>query len=179
MGRDFSLKIKVKTTDFFAVVTRKQWQFMWLKKQYKIFEKIYVTVPDLHFWKAIMKAILRQYKNLGLKQLSTLCGYKTQQWVNLKGVASIPKSFEFSERVADALRTALTFEYFNYLSMKYNISPEKAYNTLNDIDLQLHADMLTTFYKSSSSDLVFQKNLDLLEIIETLLSHYAAERSRD
>ena len=39
--------------------------------------------------------------------------------------------------------------------------------------------MLTTFIKSSSLDSVFQKNLDLLEIIETLLSHHAVERSRD
>ena len=39
---------------------------MRLKKQYDHFNQIYVTIPDLHFRKYLMHAILKQYGFLGL-----------------------------------------------------------------------------------------------------------------
>ena len=81
---------------------------MRLKKQYNNFNQIYVTVPDVHFRKPLMHAVLKQYKLLGLKHLAKLCGHTTDsQWEYTKNVCSIHKSFEFLERLCDSLRITL------------------------------------------------------------------------
>ena len=67
-----------------------------LKEQYEHFNQYYITIPDLHFPKSMMHAILSQYELLGLKHLANLCGYNGDtQWEYLKYVCSIHKSFEF------------------------------------------------------------------------------------
>ena len=77
---------------------------MRLKKQYDNFNQIYVTIPDLHFRKSLMHAILKQYEFLGVKHLAKLCGHTTDnQWDYIKNVCSIHKSFEFLERLCDSL----------------------------------------------------------------------------
>ena len=87
-----------------------------LKKQYEHFNQYYITIPDLHFRKSLMHAILSQYELLGVKHLANLCGYNGDtQWEYLKNVCSIHKSFEFFERLCDSLRIALSFEFYSYL----------------------------------------------------------------
>ena len=54
---------------------------MHLKRLYDNFIQIYVTVPDLEFWKSLMHVILTQCKFLGFKHLAKLGGHTTNnQW---------------------------------------------------------------------------------------------------
>ena len=54
---------------------------MHLKRLYDNFIQIYVTVPDLEFWKSLMHVILTQCKFLGFKHLAKLGGQTTNnQW---------------------------------------------------------------------------------------------------
>ena len=108
---------------------------MRLKKQYDNFNQIYVTIPDLHFRKSLMHAILKQYEFLGLKHLAKLCGHTTDnQWDYIKNVCSIHKSFEFLERLCDSLRITLSFEFYNFLIATKQITLE----TIFKLDMTLY-----------------------------------------
>ena len=53
----------------------------WLKKQYEHFNQYYIIIPDLHFRKSLMHAILSQHDLLGGKHLGNICGYNGDtQW---------------------------------------------------------------------------------------------------
>ena len=83
------------------------------------YRNIYVTIPDLHFRRSFMHAVLVRYESLGLR----LCGFENEnQWSYLKCVASTHKTFEFFERLADALRVALMFEFITYVEKKIHVT---------------------------------------------------------
>ena len=153
---------------------------MRLKKQYDNFIQIYVTIPDLHFRKSLMHAILKQYQFLGLKHLAKLCGHTTDnQWDYIKNVCSIHKSFEFLERLCDSLRITLSFEFYNFLIATKQITLQTIFK-LDDDFISKIIPLLRDFIEEvSSSDQVFQKNIDLLNTAENIISHYTAERTRN
>ena len=153
---------------------------MRLKKQYDNFNQIYVTVPDLHFRKSLMHAIFKQYEFLGLKHLAKLCGHTTDnQWEYIKNVCSIHKSFEFLERLCDSLRITLSFEFYNFLIATKQITIETIFKLDDDFTSKIVPMLRDFIEEASSSDQVFQKNIDLLNTAENILSHYTAERTRN
>ena len=153
---------------------------MRLKKQYGNFDHYYVTIPDLHFRKSLMHAIVRQYEHLGIKHLAKLCGYNTEnQWDYIKNVCSIHKSFEFLERLCDSLHLALSYEFYAYLLESKNVDAKTIFELNNDSLANIFPLLKDFIEKCCAHDQVFQKNIDLLNIIETIVSHYTAERSRN
>ena len=99
---------------------------MRLKKQYGNFDHYYVTIPDLHFRKSLMHAIVWQYEHLRIKHLAKLCGYnKDNQWGYIKKVCSIHKSFEFLERLCGSLHLALSYEFYAYLLESKHVDAKK------------------------------------------------------
>ena len=153
---------------------------MRLKKQYDNFNQIYVTIPDLHFRKSLMHAILKQYEFLGLKHLAKLCGHTTDnQWDYIKNVCSIHKSFEFLERLCDSLRITLSFEFYNFLIATKQITLETIFKLDDDFISKIIPLLRDFIEEASSSDQVFQKNIDLLNTAENIISHYTAERTRN
>ena len=149
---------------------------MHLKKQYDNFNQIYVTVPDLHFRKSLMRAIFKQCEFLGLK----LCGHTTDtQCEYIKNISSIHKSFEFLGRLCDSLRITLSFEFYNFLIATKQITVETIFK-LDDEFISKIVPMLRDFIEeASSSDQVFQKNIDLLNTAENIISDHTAERTRN
>ena len=143
-----------------------------LKKQYEHFNQHYITIPDLHFQKSLMHAILSQYELLGIKHLANLCSYNGDaQWEYLKNVCSIHKSLQFFERLCDSLRIALLFEFCSYLLETKQIASEiiiKLDDTLISKIMSLMDDFIQ---KHSADDQVFQKNVDLLNAVENIISH--------
>ena len=153
---------------------------MCLKKQYDNFNQIYVTRPDLHFRKSLMHALLKQYEFLGLKHLAKLCGHTTDnQWDYIKNVCSIHKSFEFLERLCDSLRITLSFEFYNFLIATKQITLETIFKLDDDFILKIIPLLRDLNEEASSSDHIFQKNIDWLNTAENIISHYTAERTRN
>ena len=153
-----------------------------LKRQYPHFKQIYITIPDLHFRKSLMHAILTAYEHLGLQHLAKLCGYNNNNhWDYLRNTCSLHKSFEFLERLSESMRLALTYEFITSLlqegksSMNELIQRENKEKSLNNDLLQLYQ----TFILENSRDEIFQKNIDLLNAVENIIAHYTAERSRN
>ena len=154
---------------------------MRLIKQYDNFNQIYVTVPELNFQKSLMHTILKQYEFSGLKHLAKLCGHTTDnQWDYRKNVCSIQKSFEFLERLCDSLRiTPSSFELYNFLIATKQITVEIIFKLDDDFILKI-IPMLRDFIEdASSSDQFFQKNFDLLNTAENIISHYTADGTRN
>ena len=127
-----------------------------------------------------MHVILKQYEFLILKHLAKLCGHTTDnQWDYIKNVCSIHKSFEFLERLCDSLRITLSFEFYNFLIVTKQITLETIFK-LDDDFISKIIPLLRDFIEEvSSSDQVFQKNIDLLNTAENIISHYTAERTRN
>ena len=142
-----------------------------LKKQYEHFSQYYITIPDLHFRKS-------QYELLGVKHLVNLCGYNGDtQWEYLKNVCSIRKSFEFFERLCDSLCIALSFEFYSYLLETKQITSEKIIKLDDSLITEIMPLMDDFIQKHSADDQMFQKNVDLLNAAENIISHYTAERT--
>ena len=139
-----------------------------------------MTIPDLHFRKSLMHAILKQYEFLGLKHLAKSCGHTTNnQWDYIKNVCSIHKSFEFLERLCDSLRITLSFEFYNFLIATKQITLETIFKLDDDFILKIIPLLRHFIEEASSSDQFFQKNIDLLNTAENIISHYTAERTRN
>ena len=139
-----------------------------------------MTIPDLHFRKSLMLAILKQYEFLGLKHLAKLCGHTTDnQWDYIKNVCSIHKSFEFLERLCDSLRITLSFEFYNFLIATKQITLETIFKLDDDFILKIIPLLRDFIEEASSSDQVFQKNIYLLNTAQNIISHYTAERTRN
>ena len=139
-----------------------------------------MTIPDLHFRKSLMLAILEQYEFLGLKHLAKLCGHTTDnQWDYIKNVCSIHKSFGYLERLCDSLRITLFFEFYNFLIATKQITLETVFELDDDFILKIILLLRDFIEKASSSDQVFQKNINLLKPAEKIISHYTAERTRN
>ena len=127
-----------------------------------------------------MLAILKQYEFLGLKHLAKLCGHTTDnQWDYIKNVCSIHKSFEFLERLCDSLRITLSFEFYNFLIATKQITLETIFKLDDDFILKIIPLLRDFIEEASSSDQVFQKNIDLLNTAQNIISHYTAERTRN
>ena len=148
-------------------------------KKYGNFDHYYLTIPNLHFRKSLIHIIVRQYGNLGIKYLAKLCGYNTENhWDYIKNVCSIHKSFEFLETLCDNLHLALSYEFYAYLLESKQVDTKTIFE-LNNVSLAKFLPLLKHFIeKCCAHDQVFQKNIDLLNIIETIVSHYTVEQSR-
>ena len=130
------------------------------------------------FRKSLMHAILSQYELLGVKNLANLCGYNGDtQWEYLKNVSSIHKSFEFFERLCHSLRIALSFEFYSYLLETKQITSEIIIKFDDSSVTKIMSLMNDLIQKHSADDQVFQKNVDLLNAVENIISHYTAERT--
>ena len=118
--------------------------------------------------------------NLRIKHLAKLCGYnKDNQWGYIKKVCSIHKSFEFLERLCDSLHLALCYEFYAYLLESKQIDAKTIFELNNDSLAKILSLLKDFIERCCSHDQVFQENIDLLNIIETIVSHYTAERSRN
>ena len=153
---------------------------MRLKKQYGNFDHYYVTIPDLHFQKSLMHAIVTQYEHLGIKHLAKLYGYNTDnQWDYIKNVCSIHKLFEFLERLCGSLHLALSYEFYAYLLESKHVDAKRIFELNNDSFVKILPLLKDFIEKCCAHGQVFQEKIDLLNIIETIVSHYTAERSRN
>ena len=145
---------------------------MRLKKQYGNFDHYYVTIPDLHFRKSLMYAVVRQYELLGIKHLAKLYGYITEnQWHYIKNVCSIHKWFEFLERLCESLHFSILLESKTIAKKFFELSKDslaKVFALLKDF-----------IQKCCAHDHVFPKGTDLANVIETIISRYTTERSRN
>ena len=139
-----------------------------------------MSIPDLHFRKSLMHAILKQYEFSRLKHLAKLYGHTTDnQWDYIKNVCSIHKSFEFLERLCDSLRITLSFEFYNFLIATKQITLETIFKLDDDFILKIIALLRDFIEEASSSDQVFQENIYLLNTAQNIISHYTAERTRN
>ena len=153
---------------------------MHLKKQYDNFDHYYVAIPDLHFRKSVMHTIVRQYEHLGIKHLAKFCGYDTDnQWDYIKIFCSIHKSLEFLEKLCDSFHLALSYEFYAYLLESKQVDAKTIFELNNDALIKILPLLKDFIEKCCVHDQVFQKNTDLFNIIETIVSHYTAERSRN
>ena len=75
-----------------------------LKKQWpNDHGKFTIGIPELHLQKAMMLSICGKFfKDLGLKHLANICGYKEDQLNLLRKCSSIHKTFTFVERAVHA-----------------------------------------------------------------------------
>ena len=111
--------------------------------------------------------------------MAKLCVYNTEnQWDYIKNVCSIHKSFEFLERLGDSLHLALSYECYVYLLGSKQVDAKTIFELSNDTLIKILPLLKDFIEKCCAHDQVFQKNIDLLNIIETMVSHYTAERSR-
>ena len=126
-----------------------------------------MTIPDLHFRKSLMHAILKQYEFLGLKHLAKLCDHPTNnQWDYIKNVCSIHKSFQFLERLCDSLSITLSLEFYNFLIATKQITRETIFKFDDDFILKIIPLLSYFIEEASSSDQVSQKNIDLLMLLK-------------
>ena len=148
---------------------------MCLKRQYINFDQSYLTIPILHFQKSSMLAILRQYEHLGVNHLAKLCGYILKnQWIYIKNLFSINKLLEFLEKLCDSLHLAASYESESKL-IDFKTVFEWTKESLGKV-LPVLKDFIE---KCCTDDKVFQKNIDLLKVIKTILLHYTEERSQN
>ena len=127
-----------------------------------------------------MHAIFRQYEHLGIKHLAKLCGYnKDNQWDYIKNVCSIHKSFEFLERLCNSLHLALSYEFYVYLLESKQVDTKTIFELNNDYLAKILSVLKDFTEKCCEHDQVFQKDIDVLNITEKIVSHYTAERSRN
>ena len=130
------------------------------------YRNIYVRIPDLHFRKSFMHAVLVRYESLGLKHLARLYGFENEnQWNYLKCFTSTHKTFEFFERLADALRIALMFEFITYVEKKQKIKRDQLLTNPS-----LFSTNLNQFIYKQSKDEIFLKNIEMLETFEISIS---------
>ena len=145
-----------------------------LKRQHPdTYRNIYVTIPDLYFCKSFMHAVLVRCESLGLRDLARLCGFENEnQWNYLKCVASTHKTFEFFERLADAPRIALMFEFITCVEENKKITRDQLLTNPS-----LFSTNLNQFIYKQSNDEIFLKNIEMLETFEIVLSHYTAAQT--
>ena len=99
------------------------------------------------------------------------------RWEYLKIFCSIHKSFEFSERLCDSLRIALSCEFYSYLLETKQIASEIIIKLDDSLITKIMSLMDDFIQKHSADDQVFQKNVDLLNAVQNIISHYTAERA--
>ena len=133
-------------------------------------------LPDLNFRTFLMHAILKQCEFLGLKHLAKLCSHTTDSQLEyIKNVCSIHKPFEFLERLCDSLWITLCFELYNFLIATKQITLKTIFKVNDEFILKIISMLIDFIEEASSSDQVFQKNIDLLNIF---WKHYFALHSR-
>ena len=153
---------------------------MCLKRQYINFDQSYLTIPILHFQKSSMLAILRQYKHLGVNHLAKLCGYILKnQWNYIKNLFSINKLLEFLEKLCDSLHLAASYEFYIYLPESKLIDVKTVFEWSKESLGKVLPVLKDFIEKCCTDDKVFQKNIDLLKVIKTILLHYTEERSQN
>ena len=92
-------------TVWLALKMMKQWQ--------NELDHVYVALPDLHFRKSMLRAILTKYAPVGLRHLAAIAGYKAEeQWDFLVSLKSIPKTFAFVKQVMHTLILAMLYEFW-------------------------------------------------------------------
>ena len=152
---------------------------MCLKRQYINFDQSCLTIPILHFRKSSMPAILRQYKHIGVNHLAKLCGYILKnQWNYIKNLFSINKSLEFLEKLCDSLHLAASYEFYIYLLESKLIDVKTIFEWRKESLGKVLLVLKDVIDKCCADDKVFQKNIDLLKVIKTIVSHYTEERSK-
>ena len=85
----------------------------------------------------------------------------------------------FFERLCDSLRIALLFEFYSYLLETKQIASEIIIKLDDSLITKIMSLMDDFIQKHSADDQVFQKNVDLLNAVENIISHYTAERTRN
>ena len=114
-----------------------------------------------------MYTILSQYELLGVKHLANLCGYNgNTQWEY------------FFKRLCDSLRIALSFEFCSYLLETKQITSEIIIKLDDSLTTEIMSLMGDFIQRHSADGQVFQKNVDLLNAVENIISHYTVERTR-
>ena len=119
-----------------------------------------------------MHAIVRQDEHLGIKHLAKLCGCNLEnQWDYIKNVCSIHKSLEFLERLCATLHLALSYEFYAYLLESKQVDAKTIFELNNDSRAKILPLLKDFIEKCCAHDQAFQKNIDLLNIIETIVSN--------
>ena len=142
-------------------------------------DHFYVTLPDMHFRKSMLHAILTKYAPVGLRHLAAIAGYKAEeQWDFLVSLKSIPKAFAFVERVMHTLILAMLYEFWK------TVDTEQKEDLLLEIedggknDKKIFINLFQKFVRTGKDDLVWQKNFELLDHLENLFGHYQGERTK-
>ena len=134
---------------------------------------IYATIRDLHFRESFMHAVWVRYEEVGLKHLGRLCGFENEkQWNCLKCVTSAHKTFEFFERLGDALRIALMFEFITYVEKNKTFTRDQLLTSPS-----LFLTNVNKFIYDQLKDEIFLKNIEMLETFELVLSDHTTART--
>ena len=111
------------------------------------------------------------------KLFGKICDYNTEnQWAYIKNVNGIHKSFEFVERLCDSFDLPLSYKFNACLLESTQVDAKTSFK-LNNVSLAKILPLLKHFIeKCCAHDQVFQKSIDLLNIIEAIVSYYPVER---